>query len=392
MLNLTELSEEQQKIDEARLAKLSAFSGKIVSKRKEAIEGRKLSGIEEVWRADDEYYQGVDAMNRGEGMLKGATPNSRPSIRGSEVSKSTRSTVFLNLTSPYVDIGAARVADMALPTEDKPFAIKPTPVPEVVESVTNHSEMMPGGIHTVGEASQAFLDDIDKKATAAETQIWDWLCESKWHSEVRKTIEQAARIGVGCIKGPFPKKVKKRKMSKDDMGNITLIIEDVIKPAMKHIDVYNLYPDPSCGNDIHSRTFIFEKDLINARQLRELKGIGYIDSEIDAVLKEGPSKLHADERRVLVETENFEIWYYHGIAVKDDLESANCACDDNTSIPVIITMVNDRIIKASIALLDSGEFPYDVMCWQRRVDHWAGIGVGRQVRTAQRMVTQRHAT
>ncbi len=385
-IDIPELSEEQQSIAEARLAKLSAFAGKITGKRKEAIDGRKLSGIEEVWLGDDEYYVGTDSMNKGEGMLKGSSPTGRVTMRSNDVTQSSRSTVFVNISAPYVDIGAARVADMALPTEDKPFAIKTTPIPEMVEHVTNNNEMMPGGQHTVGEASQAFLDDMNKKADAAENQIWDWLCESRWHSEVRKVIEQAARVGTGCIKGPFPKKVKKRKMSKDTDGNITLIIEDEIKPAMKAVDVYNLYPDPSCGHNIHAGTYIFEKDLINARQLRELKGTGYIDSEIDAVLKEGPSKLHIDEKRKLVETENFEIWYYYGMASKGDLEAADCECEDKDMMPVVISMVNDRIIKASMSLLDSGEFPYDVMCWQRRTDHWAGIGVARQVRTAQRMV------
>lgn len=381
-----EVSPEQEAQNEARLAKLSAFAGKITSKRRDAILGRKLSGIEAVWQEDDEYYAGVDAMNRGEGMLKGSSPQGRVTMSSREVGQSTRSTVFINLTAPYVDIGAARVADMALPTDDRPFSIRPTPIPEIVEAVSNHDEMMPGGQHTVGQASQAFLDDINKKADAAENQIWDWLVESKWHSEVRKIIEQSARIGTGCIKGPFPKKVKKRKMNKDDQGNITLIVEDEIKPVMKAIDIYNLYPDPSCGNDIHSGSFIFEKDLINARQLRDLKGTGYIDSEIDAVLKEGPNKIAVDQKISLIETDNFEIWYYYGLANKEDLMAAGCKCDEGTMIPVVISMVNDRIIKASVSLLDSGEFPYDVMCWQRRTDHWAGIGVGRQVRTAQRMV------
>ena len=36
------------------------------------------------------------------------------------------------------------------------------------------------------------------------------------------------------------------------------------------------------------------------------------------------------------------------------------------SASVIITMVNCRVIKAAINPLDSGEFPYDVMVWQRR--------------------------
>jgi hypothetical protein len=37
--------------------------------------------------------------------------------------------------------------------------------------------------------------------------------------------------------------------------------------------------------------------------------------------------------------------------------------------------------------LDTGEYPYDVMVWQRRSGTWTGIGVVRQIRTPQRIVT-----
>lgn len=50
----------------------------------------------------------------------------------------------------------------------------------------------------------------------------------------------------------------------------------------------------------------------------------------------------------------------------------------------MVTMVNDRVIKISLSVMDSGEFPYDVMVWQSRQDHWAGIGVSRQMRECQK--------
>jgi len=50
-------------------------------------------------------------------------------------------------------------------------------------------------------------------------------------------------------------------------------------------------------------------------------------------------------------------------------------------------MVNEHVIKAVMNPLDSGEFPYDVMPWQRKSGSPWGNGVARQGRTAQRIVT-----
>lgn len=376
----------EHRAESARLAKLADFCGVLTKKRKEAIDGRKQSGIEEIWHEDEEFYDGIDDANRGEITVKPTSSNGRLTSR--RPASSTRSTVFVNITQPYVDMASARVADMALPTDDRPFSAKPTPVPDI-EAMIGDQSVMPNG-NTVGAASEQFLTAIKDKADKAENKIWDWLCESRWHGEVRKVIEQAARIGCGCLKGPYPERKRKRKVEKDEFNNVRMTIIDEIKPVSRMIDVRNLYPDPSCGENIHNGAYIFERDIISGKQLKDLRGGGYIDSEIDAVLKEGPNKIYQDsginDRIKGADTENYEIWYYHGEAKAAELESAHCGCDDMESMSVVVVMVNDRIIKASRSILDSGEFPYDVMVWQYRAGTWAGKGVARQIRTSQNMV------
>lgn len=371
--------------EQERLAKLKAFAGKLTQKRKEAEDGRRQSGIEDKWNEDDDHYNGIDNANRKEMMLKSPSVAGSPYYLKPMADDQVRSTVFVNITAPYVDMAASRVADMLLPTDDKPFMIKATPIPDI-ESAIQNQDMMPGGQHTVGEAAQAFVKEANDKATKAETQIWDWLIESNWHCEARKVIEQAARIGSGVMKGPFPEVRKKRKVTKTENG-IALEIVEEIKPTSKFIDVRNLYPDPTCGSCIHNGSYIFEKDEISLRQLRDLKGLpGYIDSEIDELLKEGPNKKYLNTRGDSKEQDKFDIWYYHGEANAEDLQAAGLSAEEGDEIPVVVVMINDRVIKASVSIFDSGTFPYDVMVWQRQIDHWAGIGVARQIRTPQRIV------
>ena len=417
---------EQLDKDIQRLQQLEIFAGKLVAKRKEAVEGRALSGIEIMWRQDDEYYDGIDEANRAELMTKPSTSQGRVTSRLRE-NASTRSNVFVNITQPYVDIATARAADMALPVGDRPFGLTPVSDPDVIDATNNHKPMpsmspppppvaqaqpmqqqpvdLPAAdpnappqaqpqapeapqTPTIAEAAHALIAHMNEKAQKAEDKIWSWLVQCRWQSEMRKVIEQASRIGTGCLKGPFPTKRKQRAMCQDDTGSTTIKLKTEIIPASKAIDVWNLYPDPSCGDDIHNGAYLFEKDILTARKLRDLKGTGYIDSEIDKVLKEGPDKRNIDSRNMTLETDNFEIWYYHGDASMDEFKSASLKEVDASvdTIPVVCTMVNDRIIKASQAVVSAGDFPYDLLVWQRRANTWAGTGVGRQVRTAQRMV------
>lgn len=374
-----------------RLERLRAFAASLHQRRKEAINAREQSGIEQQWLADEEYYNGVDDHNRGQYLLKPSTKQGRVTQKQKSTG-STRSTAFVNITQPYVDLVSAREFDMLFPVDDKPFGFEPTPVPDIDRLVDSQSPM-PDGDMTQGEAAKQYLQEAKDKAEKAETQVWDWLVEANWHTEGRKVIQQKNLIGTGVLKGPFPNRTRKRKLAKDGQtGTIVLEAIENVQPSSKWIDAWNIYPDPSCGNNIHNGNYIWEKDKISGKQLRELKGQpGYLDGEIDGVLEEGPNNkyLTDDYRRNrntwFQEQDFYEIWYYHGYATADELSGAGCGCQGD-GMDVCVIMVNERVIKASRATLDSGEFPYDVFVYQQRQDYWAGIGVARQVRVAQDVV------
>jgi hypothetical protein len=114
-----------------RMAIVETFAGVVKDKRKAAIEGRRQSGIEEIWAEDEEHYEGVDDANRATvKMLKGTSMSDGLREQKADTS-ATRSTVFLKITRPYVDAAPARVSDMLLPTDDRNFALRPSPVPEL---------------------------------------------------------------------------------------------------------------------------------------------------------------------------------------------------------------------------------------------------------------------
>lgn len=399
------LPEEQEALKKrqaaAALEKLEAFGAVIAKKREEAITGRASSGIEVEWGEDQESYEGIDDANRDTAQTKPTNVN------GSSIGvkpRQVRSTVFLNITRPYVDAAAAKVADMLLPTDDRNYGLSPTPIPELDRAKTDQTPMVdanskpimqivpgPNGQQvgkpfTMADRAKLILEKAAEAARNAETQVDDWLVECQYHAEVRIAIEDCARIGTGILKGPYPVVRRKKRISRAN-GQTTIEIVEEIVPRTKRVDPWNFYPDPSCGENIHDGAYCFEKDSLTAKQLRDLiGGPGYIESQILEVLEEGPGRKYSGTNERVQDKERFEVWYFYGSIDAEDMRTAGCDCEDGDQIPAVLVLVNDRVIKAAINPLDSGEFPYDVMPWQRRADMWAGVGVSRQVRTPQRML------
>ena len=381
--------------------------GETVAKmRAEAINARQKSGIEDQWRADEEFYEGIDDANRGEAENSWS---SKPPGQAMPDTDDTSSTIFLNVTRPYCDAAGASLADMLLPTDDDAWAFDPTSVPELIPGIAEGN--IPTRINReitqdaagdqsrenalreqVVKQAQGMLEEHEiakEKARLTQERIKDWHEECQYAAEVRKVIEDAARVGSGVLKGPFPE--KHRQVAYKDGA---LIIKEVIQPASRRISYWNFYPTEDCGECIHDGSGTFERDDISAKKLRELRGVpGYDDYQIQMCLEEGPTEAEkefksAEDMKRRDNKTLFEIWYYYGDIKIEDLEAAGCDCEgmEGDSVPAQIVMVNNRVIKAALNPLDSGDFPYDVMVWQERRGSPWGIGVSSQIRNPQRML------
>lgn len=372
----------------------------IAELRSEAIDGRSTSGIEDIWREDEEFYEGVDDRNRGEnGSWK-----SKPPGRVEAQPNSTGSTVFLNITGQYVDSAAASMGDMLLPTDDNGFSLSATPVAEMVpvsegnipeankqeilQSVGGDPKLAAEVEGKVIKKAILEMEEATLKAEKAQKRIEDWHVECQYTAEVRKVIEDASRIGSGVLKGPIPRMSRALAFIKGEM-----VTQEVLKPISTSISPWALFPDPGCTESIHDGSYIFERDYITSKALKSLKGSDYLDDQIDAIIEEGPSEAtkEAPKGPDISDDENagrkkqYEIWYFYGEIKKEDMEAAGCECEEDVA-NAQVTMVNNRIIKATINPLDDGEFPYDVMVWKRRSGSPWGTGVARLIRTPQRVI------
>jgi hypothetical protein len=395
---LIEILEQRRAEKEERMRQLDALGFKISKLRDEAVAARRSSGIETRWREDEEYYEGIDDLNRSEDTYLKPRSTSGGLISNNPV-KSTRCTAFFNITRQFVDSAAARAGDILLPSNDWNFSIKPTPIPDFEQHKEDERTMLvdpQGKPISVGSIITGRLKEASERVKKAEIRIMDWLVECGYKKEYRKMIEDAALVGTGILKGPVPVKRTTRKFS----GG-ALVIEETIAPATQNVSYWDLFPDPSCGDNIHDGAYVVERDFMSARQLRDLKGsgLGYIDEAIDKVLKEGPGKSNetGSSPKETKDDERFEVWYYYGdisardIGLMDNLGGGDLGEDpeedlSQDAIPGIVVMVNDTVIKGYSSALEDGKFPFDLMVWQRMAGSPFGIGVARQGRTAQKMV------
>lgn len=398
---------------EEKALRLQSIGSLVSAFREEAINARKVSGIEDVWMTCEEAYLGVDDMNRADyAKAKWAKPTSMqgPITSDRPVADPTRSTAFVPLARRYADNATAKLCEILLPIDDKPFSLEPTPISDLVGTVVKDAKEVaqtnPELQAVMGVASESGLGEmpIDKipqdteaaktAAEKAEKRIYDWMIESKYPAEVRKVAKDSSRLGAGVLKGPFPD-VKTSRAATTQGNTIALEIKKEIKPAMKWVDVWNIYPAEGCGEDVHDGAYIFERDYLSPKAMKALKGQdGYIDSAIDAVLKQGPNKIFEDSKnphKDKLQKHNYELWYFYGSLKVDDLRSANPVGlddigDDVEEAYAIVTMVNDQVIRVILNPLDSGMFPYHVMSWSRRPGCWAGVGVIEQIAMPQRMI------
>ena len=409
-----------------RADQLKGLATHIAKLRDEAVAARKESGIEATWHDNEEAYLGIDDLTRNDFMAaKWAKPMTMEGglIKKTNPADSTKATAFVMVTARYVDAGTAKVCETALPVDGKPFTLKATPVPELssasedstpAEQITGQPMPGPDGQPVaVKDLAKHQIEKAEKAAEKACARIYDWMVEYKHPAEMRKVIFDGARIGTGVIHGPIPEMRKARVLRRGGnpppepmpamqtaprpkppaQGGITLEIVHKIKPAARWVDPWNFYPAPGCGEDIHRGGHAFEYDRMLAAELAGLSGPGWIKPAIMEVLKEGPNKVNLEQGNPHEpqHKKQYDVWHFTGKIARAAFEAANG--DQAEELPegvdevqAVVTLVNDRVVRAIRPVLESDNLPYRVFNWRRRAGHWAGVGVAEQVKTPQKIV------
>jgi hypothetical protein len=163
-----------------------------------------------------------------------------------------------------------------------------------------------------------------------------------------------------------------------------LQMEQEVRPMSYRVDPWNFYPDPTCGDDHQNGAYVFEREYKPGRELAKLAKVpGYNWFAISQCLQEGPQHIRTDGNYTdtvragdlaynqgSYADKRYELWTYTGDVDRDDLETIGLNPPDNAAswmvtFSAVIVMCNNRIIKAMLNPLDTGDFPYDMFRWER---------------------------
>lgn len=371
-------------------AELAEKLGKVlVANRDNAVKYRRASGIEMQWAEDQAYYEGADDNARSL-FYKGLNDNA-PLIKRTK--PKYRSKVFLNITRPYVETAASKVIEVLCPTDARNWSIKPTAVPDMPEQPTplvQALEMAAQEGPVQPDPLEEVLKLAKRQAKGAQTWVDDKLQECDFSGELRKMVDESSLLGTGVMRGPVPGVRRTVRLA----NGVVEVLEEIV-PQSKKISVWNCYPDPACGDDIHRGQFFIEHDLFVEKQVRDLvSDPSYSTEALLKVIEEGARGGATDAMAMAPHDSTdpvaarYHVWYYYGFLKLEEARALNCDCgeDDeltNVGVPVIVTMINDTVVKAHLNQLVDGRFPYDFMCWQKQAGSPFGIGIARQIRSCQ---------
>lgn len=394
MLDITPevLEELREQLASEREKKLDSL-GKVIAKiRDEAVTARRESGFERQWKEDEEYYEGIDDLNRNVAQYIKPRSDTGGLVQAKLNVSDTQCVEFLNVTRPFVDAASARMGDILLPANDWNFAIKATPVPEFKENEDSDRQIVDpktGQPFALGDVIKDRNKRVGAVVAKADRRIKDWLVQCGYKKESRKVIDGAAMVGTGVFKGPYPDK----QITKVLKGT-ELVVEETIVPKAKYISHWDFFPDMNCGEDIQDGDYVIERSYLTARQLSGLIDVpGYEAAAIHKVLEEGPGMRNESGKKTTLHDDRFEVWYYYGTIKSHELKELDstyaerCSEDeDHTYVNAIVVLVNNTVIKGVKNPLDNYGYPFDVMIWKRVPGKPFGIGVSREGRVAQKTV------
>lgn len=377
----------RQKVEIDRLH--AAFS----KMRDEWVQGRATkTDVERRWRRNAQLYFGEHTNSTGEfeNTLRNGPP-ARKAVDGS------RSRVVINIVRPKVDQAVARMCEILFPVDDRNWGLKPTPLPELADMVNNDSPTVdpatgqPTGF-TAHEESQAIMEAAKQAADAMERSIDDSLTECKYNGESRKGIEDAVRLGTMVLHGPFPSRQTSKVWLPQPDGTQVLQVNEEIVPASERLDPWDVFFDPSCGNDHQNGRGFFVRKMVNRKQLRKLVGLpGYDEESIREVLRMPPSRLRVAEGRIIrdmINDDAYEMWTYHGEIEPDEMQMLSSRTGDpleDVDFGVLV-IVNDKVIGAMDSWVPDRTLPVDVYCWRKADDSPFGYGLPDELEHQQRVV------
>ena len=216
----------------------------------------------------------------------------------------------------------------------------------------------------------------------------------KFGTSMRQGLYEACMLGTGIIKGPFNRMVEYPDWDKD--GNYIPNTEE--QPILKHVSVWNWYPDPRATN-FEQLTYCIERHKYSKSQMRDLKrGRSFRKSAIDEVINNGKADYVNeyfedvfDENAQKIQMTRYEVLEYWGTIDKQIIEEAGIDLgfnipDSVEELPCNIWICNNEVLRFVMNPLVPVRLPYYLFPYEFNAYSVFGVGVAENMMDTQMLM------
>lgn len=323
------------------------------------------------------------------------------------------SELYANAANIKCRTAAASIMDIYRAVNDKPYSIRPTPVPDIpadlqfeivnrVATEIRESQVFP----TETAAQDAMTAELERRASEdvrraideeaqersrkMERRIDDILTEGGWINALAQVVDDLVTYPAGILKGPIVRRKRRKTWAQDELGNWSCQVQEKLVYEFDRVSPFDFYPARN-AKDVDDG-YMIERLRLTRRKLTEMKNIpGYSNTEIDAVLNEGINSGwlwtadseadEAEERESPVQSPDakidaLEFWgEVKGQWLLDWGMSRDKVKDPNAEYQITAILVGTHVIRAVMNPHSLGAKPYFVCSWEKTNGAFWGQGI-----------------
>jgi hypothetical protein len=322
---------------------------------------------------------------------------------------------YARVTANKIRIVEAWLRDVFLGQTDRPWAIDPTPKPNIPPDAEEQvrmavSQQVAQVYATTGAAPDPTVvraqmsaemsrfemnlkEEATKTSKRMENRMADQLVEGNFNKAMADFMADLATYPAAILKGPVLRKKKKLTWSTDTaFGSPAPSVEESIQPEFERVDPFRVYPAP--GAETPQDGYFFEHHTFSHAELWELIGVpGYDEAAIRAVLREGEygglinwlglvrgtESLDPIPESLQRKVYEFDCLEYHGpIQGKDLMEwglDEPTVDDPEGMYESCVWMIGGWVIKAQINYDPVGQRPYYSTSYEEIPGEFWGFGI-----------------
>jgi len=322
--------------------------------------------------------------------------------------------VYVPLTERKCNGAEAWMGDVLLPYGDRIWALEPTPLPDLPDSVLNsivekvmeevittvRSSGIPPTPDQVEQLSRSMREEVEarrwkaakKRAGNMEKAIGDQLLESDWIRVFKDFISHTVTFGTGFLKGPVVRSVKTLRWEGDQP-----VVDQEQKPLAEAPSPLDIYPSPEATEVLDG--YIIERSRMSRTSVGELRDLqGYQPEQIDALMQDSRggssvAEMQADDERARLEEKPdrshqydslIEVFEYWG-PVEGELlkEWGVSGAKSGRDYEFQIIWSGDHVLKVMPNPDPLGRRPYHKAVYKRVVGSFWGNGIPHLMESSQ---------